>query len=83
MKSPMSATTAAHVREGERLLRLPQVLAIIPVSRTEWYRRLASGDAPQPVELGPRARAWRLSDVNDYLVRIAARDRSQVGAASK
>lgn len=68
---------------GERLLRLPDVLRIIPVSKSEWYRRLAAGDAPQPVELGPRARAWRLSDVNDYLVRIAARDRSQVGAAAK
>lgn len=68
---------------GERLLRLPDVLRIIPVSKSEWYRRLAAGDAPQPVELGPRARAWRLSDVNDYLVRIAARDRSQVGAPAK
>lgn len=65
---------------GERLLRLPEVLRIIPVSRSEWYRRLAAGDAPQPVELGPRARAWRLSDVNHYLVRIASRDRSQVAA---
>lgn len=64
---------------SERLLRLPDVLRIIPVSKSEWYRRLAAGDAPKPVELGPRARAWRLSDVNDYLVRIAARDRSQVG----
>lgn len=69
--------------QGERLLRLPAVLAIIPVSRSEWYRRLAAGDAPKPVELGPRARAWRLSDVNEYLVRIAARDRSQVAVATK
>jgi prophage regulatory protein len=83
MKSPTPTVTGGEIREGERLLRLPQVLEIIPVSRTEWYRRLASGDAPQPVELGPRARAWRLSDVNDYLVRIAAGDRSQVGAGAK
>lgn len=64
----------------ERLLRLPEVLKIIPVSRSEWYRRLAAGDAPAAVELGPRARAWRLSDVNAYLVRIASRDRSNVAA---
>lgn len=64
----------------ERLLRLPEVLRIIPVSRSEWYRRLAAGDAPAAVELGPRARAWRLSDVNAYLLRIAARDRSNVAA---
>ena len=65
----------------ERLLRLPEVLKIIPVSRSEWYRRLATGDAPAAVELGPRARAWRLSDVNAYLVRIAARDRAHVVTA--
>jgi predicted DNA-binding transcriptional regulator AlpA len=63
---------------SERLIRLPEVLRIIPVSRSEWYRRLASGDAPAAVPLGPRARAWRLSDVHDYLVRIAARDRANV-----
>lgn len=67
-----------EAHEGERLLRLPDVLKIIPVSKSEWYRRLAAGDAPAAVELGPRARAWRLSDVNEYLVRIAARDRAQV-----
>lgn len=70
-----------EINTGERLLRLPEVLRIIPVSRSEWYRRLAAGDAPAAVELGPRARAWRLSDVNEYLVRIAARDRAHVAVA--
>jgi predicted DNA-binding transcriptional regulator AlpA len=70
-----------EISTGERLLRLPEVLRIIPVSRSEWYRRLAAGDAPAAVELGPRARAWRLSDIDAYLVRIAARDRANVGAA--
>ncbi|KAF1722655.1 helix-turn-helix transcriptional regulator [Pseudoxanthomonas wuyuanensis] len=81
MKSPLILAQGGELREGERLLRLPQVLQIIPVSRSEWYRRLAAGDAPAAVELGPRARAWRLSDINDYLIRIAARDRTQVGSA--
>lgn len=71
----------AAITTGERLLRLPQVLAIIPVSRSEWYRRLAAGDAPAPVELGPRARAWRLSDIDAYLMRIAERDHAQVRKA--
>jgi len=72
-------TTNPDCAPGERLLRLPEVLTIIPVSRSEWYRRLATGDAPQPVKLGPRVRAWRLSDVHDYLNRIAARDSVRFG----
>lgn len=45
------------------LLRLPQVLALIPVSRSAWWAGCKSGRYPNPVKLGPRTTAWRASDI--------------------
>jgi prophage regulatory protein len=47
----------------ERLLRLPQVLERIPVSRSAWWQGVKSGRYPAPVKLGPRTTAWRLCDI--------------------
>jgi len=52
------------------LIRLPEVLRRIPVSRSEWYRRVAAGEAPRPVALGCRARAWRGTDIDAYIGRL-------------
>jgi predicted DNA-binding transcriptional regulator AlpA len=44
-------------------LRLPQVLDIIPVSRSSWWRGCKTGRYPKPVKLGPRTTAWRAEDI--------------------
>jgi predicted DNA-binding transcriptional regulator AlpA len=53
------------------LLRLPQVLALIPVSRSSWWAGCKSGRYPKPVKLGPRTTAWRAADINALLEKIA------------
>ena len=50
-------------KQTDRLLRLPQVLELIPISRASWWRGVREGRFPAPVKLGPRTTAWRLSDV--------------------
>jgi predicted DNA-binding transcriptional regulator AlpA len=45
------------------LLRLPQVLDLIPVSRSSWWAGVKEGRFPAPVMIGPRTAAWRLSDL--------------------
>lgn len=45
------------------LLRLTQVLQVVPVSRSTWLAGVKTGRFPPPVRIGPRARAWRSSDV--------------------
>jgi predicted DNA-binding transcriptional regulator AlpA len=45
------------------LLRLPQVLALIPVSRSTWWAGVKSGRFPAPVKIGPRTTAWRAVDI--------------------
>ena len=46
------------------LLRLPAVLAIIPVSRAAWWRGISRGAFPPGIKLGPRTTAWRASDIS-------------------
>lgn len=48
---------------SDGLIRLPQVLQLIPVSRATWYNGIKSGHYPAPVKLGPRVSAWRLKEI--------------------
>jgi predicted DNA-binding transcriptional regulator AlpA len=48
----------------DRLLRLPEVLAKIPVSKSTWYSGVKDGRYPAPVRLGPRTVAWRESEID-------------------
>jgi len=46
-----------------RLLRLWDVLELVPVSRSTWLNGVRDGRFPSPVVLGPRTVAWRYVDV--------------------
>jgi prophage regulatory protein len=46
-----------------RLVRLPQVLAMLSISKSTWWAGVRSGKYPQPVKLGPRLTCWRVSDL--------------------
>jgi len=45
------------------LLRLPDVLRLVPISKSAWWSGVKEGRFPRPVKLGPRTTAWRASDV--------------------
>jgi predicted DNA-binding transcriptional regulator AlpA len=48
----------------DRLLRLPKVLEILPISKSTWWAGLKSGRYNiETIKLGPRTTAWRESDV--------------------
>lgn len=53
-------------------LRLPQVLAIIPVSRSTWWAGCRSGKFPRPVKIGERCTAWRAEDIRELIARAGA-----------
>lgn len=50
-------------------LRLPQVLALVPVSRSTWWAGVKTGRYPTPVKLGPRITAWRVEDIRDLIIK--------------
>lgn len=53
------------------LLRLEQIIgnpqrnipALLPVSRSTWYRGVRAGLYPQPIKLSERTVAWKASDI--------------------
>ena len=59
----MEAPNNVHVQQPDRLLRVRQVLQLVPVGKSCWYQGVSTGRYPKPVNLGPRCKAWRLSDI--------------------
>jgi len=56
--------------EDERLLRLRQVLELVPVGRSTWLNGVRSGRFPKPVKQnipGAAAVFWRLSDIKKLI----------------
>lgn len=60
-KSPEA--TAQHPAEDDVLLRIDQVLAMVPIGRSTWWAGIRAGKFPEPVKLGYRTSAWRRSDI--------------------
>ncbi len=48
-------------------LRLPEILEIIPVSKSTWWSGVKSGRFPKPVKLGPRTTAWSCASIREYV----------------
>ncbi len=57
----------------DSFLRLPEVLAIIPVSRATWYDGIKKGRFPAPVKLGPRVSLWRRSEIELLIASLSTR----------
>ena len=55
-------------------LRLPQVLAIFPISKSSWWEGCKSGRFPKPVKLGPRTTVWRTEDIAALVERLGAQN---------
>ena len=53
-----------------RLLRLRDVLALLPIGRTTFYEGIRSGLYPKPIRLGKRTAAWREDELNEYISRM-------------
>ncbi len=57
--------------ENESLLRLPQVLKIIPISKSAWWQGCKDGRYPKPIKLGPRTTVWKASDISAFMRQLS------------
>jgi len=48
---------------GDKLLRLKDVLTLVPVGKSSWWKGVKEGRFPKPIKLGPRTTCWRYSDI--------------------
>ena len=46
-----------------KLIRLQEVLRLVPVSKSTWWAGVKAGIYPQLIKLGPKITCWRLSDI--------------------
>lgn len=44
-------------------VRLPQVLAVIPISRSAWWAGIREGKFPKGIKLGSKTTVWRAEDI--------------------
>lgn len=54
-------------RHPDRLLRLPEVLRLVGVSATTWYRWIVLRRAPPPKKFFTGGSAWRYGEIMKFL----------------
>lgn len=64
-------------------LRLPQVLAIIPISKSSWWEGCRIERFPKPVKIGPRITVWRAEDIMDLVQTLGQRNAPQTDKSSQ
>lgn len=65
-----------------KILRLPDVMSRLRLSRSTIYAKIAAGEFPRPVELGPNSRGWVEAEIVDWVAaKLAARNAVAGGAA--
>ena len=52
-------------------VRLPQILSILPISRSTWWAGVKRGRYPKPVKLSARVTMWRAEDIHALLKELA------------
>lgn len=48
-------------------IRLPQVLSLIPVSKSTWWAGIKKNRFPKGVKLSERTTAWRVEDIRKLI----------------
>jgi prophage regulatory protein len=57
------ANTVYRQLPSDGFVRLPQILAVLPVSRSTFWSWVKSGKAPKGIKLSPRITAWRVEEI--------------------
>lgn len=59
------------------LVRLKQILEVIPVGKSTWWNGVKSGRYPQPVRhLGPRITAWKVEEIRALIEEAVCGERT-------
>ena len=58
MKRPLT-----KIDNADRLVRLNEVLRLLPISSASWWNGVRAGKYPRAIKLGPKATCWRLSEI--------------------
>jgi prophage regulatory protein len=59
-----------------KLMKLPEVLARVALSRSQVYAMVKDGTFPAPVNVGTRAVAWVESEIDEWVRALVSASRS-------
>ena len=65
----VNSHSSTHLQTG--FLRLPEVLRLIPVSKSTWWAGIKTGRYPRGVKLSARTTAWKAEDIHELLATIS------------
>jgi prophage regulatory protein len=57
-----------HSDSNDSLIRITEVIELIPVGKSTWWAGCSSGRYPKPIKLGPGVTVWRMSDIRALIV---------------
>lgn len=63
-------------------MRLPQVLAVIPIDKTLWWEWVRTGKAPKGIKLSSRVTAWKVEDIKLLIKNLAEQDQDKPSKAA-
>lgn len=73
----------SNTEQQQVLLKIKQVLELVPVGKTTLYKMIDDGKFPRPIRLSERAVAWRKSDILQWIDNLETTKKEQYHARSK
>ena len=59
----MNKRPLTKIDNADRLIRLNEVLTLLPISPASWWNGVRAGKYPRGIKLGPKTTCWRLSEI--------------------
>lgn len=72
----LDLATGSAERSGpnlSRLIRLPEVMKRVGISRSAIYKRMAEGRFPRSRSLGPKCAVWLEADIDQWIGEVLNR----------
>jgi len=63
-------STHEHLKRPVRILRLPDLIEKVGLSRAQIYHLISLGEFPSQVKLGLRACGWLESEIDEWIERL-------------
>ncbi|NVH69329.1 AlpA family transcriptional regulator [Burkholderia pseudomallei] len=60
-----------------RILRVEQVLTMVPLKKSTIYKHMQAGIFPRPIKIGPKAVGWLYADIQQWINDRVAASRAQ------
>ena len=68
----MLANIEVNPEKPIRLLRIDQVMELVPLAKSTIYQAVAAGKFPKPYKIGAQTSAWLECEVNEWITEKVA-----------